>query len=409
MKTSKFCLFSLFLFAFVTQGISQNNSIDSIAVGKMFNLAEAVGKEYAPDKRTAVFQILKDSIGTYYLETTELKAAQKFSDTLTKQGIHIPVTIKTLPSKDLGETTFALVNLSVVNIRSNPRNAAELATQSLLGTPLDILKKDGYYYLVRTPDGYISWLDAGAISLKTAVEMASWAKKDKLVFVDDFGHAYANPDKKSQRVSDLVMGNILVKEYLANGFYKVVFPDNRVAFIPQEQMTDYSKWIKKASPNSDQVIDVAKTMIGVPYLWGGTSVKGVDCSGFTKTAFFMNGVIIPRDASQQVLVGEPISVLKNDKLNLQEALQNLKAGDLIFFAGGKNRPSNARVTHVAIYLGNGEFIHSAGKVRINSMKPEAANYDDFETRTVVAARRYIGNVSMPGITPISKHTSYIQK
>jgi len=408
MKISKLLLCSFFFFSFVTKGISQNSTLDSITVRKVFDLADAVRREYAPDQRTAIFQILKDSAGNHYLETTEQIAAQKFSELLVAQGIN-PVRIKNLPTKDLGETTSALVNLSVVNIRSNPRNAAELATQSLLGTPLDILKKDGYYYLVRTPDGYISWLDAGAISLKTSVEMTSWTKKDKLIFIDDFGHAYANPDKKSQRVSDLVMGNILVKEGLEKGFYKVIFPDGRVAFISQEQMTDYSKWIKKASPNSDHVLDIAKTMIGVPYLWGGTSVKGVDCSGFTKTAFFMTGVIIPRDASQQVLVGEPVSVLKNDELNLEQALKNLKAGDLIFFAGGKNRPSSAKVTHVALYLGNGEFIHSAGKVRINSMKPEAVNYDDFETRTVVAARRYIGNISMPGITPISKHTSYIQK
>ena len=63
----------------------------------------------------------------------------------------------------------------------------------------------------------------------------------------------------------------------------------------------------------------------------------------------------------------------------------------MFFAAGKANNPNARVTHVALYLGNGEFIHSAGTVRINSMLKDAANYDDFQTRTVVAARRYIGS------------------
>ncbi|MCF0057194.1 C40 family peptidase [Dyadobacter sp. CY356] len=384
-------------------------SSDSVEVRKIFGIAEAVRKEYAPDKRTAIFTIMADSVGDNYIETTELKAAQKFSDSLVKAGVKINIPVHTLPAKKLGEKIYALVNLSVVNIRSNPKNAAELATQSLLGTPLDILKKDGYYYLVRTPDRYISWLDAGAISLKTSAEMDSWKQKDKLVFVDDYGHAFVNPDRKSQRVSDLVMGDILVNEGRQKGFYKVVYPDGRTGFIPQEQMTDYKKWIKKPSPNPEQIIDIAKTMIGVPYLWGGTSVKGVDCSGFTKTAFFMNGIIIPRDASQQVMAGEQVSVLKSDKFNLDEALKNLKSGDLIFFASGKNKLPDARVTHVALYLGNGEFIHASGNVRISSMKPDAPNYDDFETRTVVVARRYLGNVGTSGIQSVAQHEAYIKK
>ncbi|GLU52041.1 C40 family peptidase [Dyadobacter frigoris] len=407
MKTYKFFFFFLFLLPFTSIGQKQKNLSDSVQVRKIFDIAEAIIKEYAPDKRTAIFMIMADSAGDNYFETTELKAAQKFSDTLIKEGIKIPV--QTLPAKNLGEKIYALVNLSVVNIRSNPKNAAELATQSLLGTPLDILKKEGYYYFVRTPDGYISWLDAGAISLKSAAEMDNWKQKDKLVFMDDYGHAYSNSDRKSQRVSDLVMGDILVNDGKQKGFYKVIFPDGRAAFIPQEQMTDYKNWIKRPSPNSEQIIEIAKTMIGVPYLWGGTSVKGVDCSGFTKTAFFMNGVIIPRDASQQVMAGEPVAVLKNDRLNLQEALKNLKSGDLIFFASGKNKSPDARVTHVALYIGNGEFIHASGNVRISSMKPDAPNYDDFETRTVVAARRYLGNVGTTGIQSVATHPAYQEK
>ncbi|WP_159473694.1 C40 family peptidase [Dyadobacter sp. 3J3] len=408
MKSNKFSLFFLFLLPFISNGQNQTISTDSIQNKKISDIAGAITKQYAPDKRTAIFQLLADSTGNNYFETTELKAAQKFSDSLVKAGIKIKTPVQTLPAKSLGEKIFALVNLSVVNIRSNPKNAAELATQALLGTPLDILKKDGYYYLVRTPDGYISWLDAGAISLKTAAEMESWKQKDKLVFIDDYGHAFANPDRKSQRVSDLVMGDILVSDSKQKGFYKVIYPDGRTAFVPHEQMIDYSKWLKKPSPNPEQIIEIAKTMIGVPYLWGGTSVKGVDCSGFTKTAFFMNGIVIPRDASQQVMVGETVSVLQNGRLNLEEALKNLKSGDLIFFASGKNKTPDARVTHVALYLGNGEFIHASGNVRISSMKPDALNYDDFETRTVVAARRYLGNVGTTGIQSIAKHPAYLE-
>lgn len=407
MKAALYLLFpGLSLIFCAPTAICQTTTIDSLSARKIYEIAEAVRKVYAPDKRTAIFQIFKDSTANYFFETTEPKAAKKFIDTLFTEGIKIPIAEHTLPSKHPGEKKFALVNVSVGNIRSNPKNAAELATQTLLGTPIDILKKEGYYYLVRTPDEYISWLDAGAIALKTDDEINIWKKSKKLVFTDDYGHAFINPDRKSERISDLVMGDILVNAGKQKGFYKVIYPDDRIAYVPQEQVQDYITWISKPSPNPTQVINVAKTMLGVPYLWGGTSVKGVDCSGFTKTAFFMNGIVIPRDASQQVLTGEPVNIFQNNELDLEEALKNLKSGDLIFFASGKNKPLNARVTHVAMYLGDGQFIHASGKVRVNSMKPNASNYEDFETRTVVAARRYFGNFGMPGITPIAKHAAY---
>lgn len=78
-----------------------------------------------------------------------------------------------------------------------------------------------------------------------------------------------------------------------------------------------------------------------------------------------------------------------------------------FFAAGKNKRPNARVTHVALYIGNGTFIHAAGTVRINSMLKDAANYDDFQTRTVVAARRYLG--STDGAIQLVKENTYYTK
>ncbi|WP_134090570.1 C40 family peptidase [Olivibacter sp. XZL3] len=372
--------------------------VDSLAIKKATELASLTRSKYAPDKRTVVFNFSYDSVAGFELETSNEAAAAYFRRQYQMAQINKSLSIRQLPDTTLADSVFGLVTVSVGNMRTEPKHAAEMASQALLGWQVDVLKKTNGYYLIRTADGYISWLDAAAVSLKTKAELDDWKKSRKIIVTADYGHVYSSKDKKSLRVSDLVMGNILAVEQVFDEFYGIVFPDGRKGYIEKEQAQDYDEWKRTlSSPSAQAVLNVAKTMIGVPYLWGGTSVKGVDCSGFTKTAYFMNGFIIPRDASQQVLVGQPIEVLSNDTLDRSKALKNLEAGDLLFFAAGKNSDPNARVTHVALYMGDGEFIHSAGKVRINSILPTAANYGDFESRTIVAARRYLGRLGTNGI------------
>ncbi|MDX5420442.1 MAG: C40 family peptidase, partial [Hymenobacteraceae bacterium] len=115
-------------------------------------------------------------------------------------------------------------------------------------------------------------------------------------------------------------------------------------------------------------------------LWGGTSVKGMDCSGFTKTVFFMNGLVLPRDASQQVHIGELV--------NTDKGWDEMRPGDLLFFGVPAKDGKPERVVHVGMWIGgNQEFIHSAGRVRINSMNPSAANHDAYELGRFLRAKR----------------------
>lgn len=285
---------------------------------------------------------------------------------------------------------YGIVNLSVANLRTKPSHTAEMATQLLMGTQVDILQKQGGNYRVRTPEGYIAWLPTSSIVPMHKAEIKKWNKKNKIIYTTEFGNSFSRPHISSQRVSDLVYGNILSLQGEDQSFYEVAYPDNRIAYIPKEEAMLLTTWMTTRSATAEQILTSAKSMLGLPYLWGGTSVKGVDCSGFTKMSFFMNGYIIPRDASQQVLAGDTIDILDdNKKLSSEKVLKNLKPADLLFFAAGKNDKSDARVTHVAIYMGNGEFIHAAGTVKINSLLKDAANFDDVQVRTIVAARRYI--------------------
>src|SRR5690606_17979777 len=198
------------------------------------------------------------------------------------------------------------------------------------------------------------------------------------MYTADYGNVYSAANLESQRVSDIVLGNILVLNEEVGDFYGVKFPDGRSGFVHKKDAVPYEDWLNSNKLHAENVLQVAKSMIGVPYLWGGTSIKGVDCSGLTKTAYFMSGLVIPRDASQQVNSGKEIDILTNNEVDKAKVLANLKPADLLFFAERKGQIENPRVTHVAIYMGNGEFIHASGLVRINSLFHEAENYDNHQ-------------------------------
>lgn len=364
---------------------------DSTIYKKVDQIVQDAKKQFAPDKRTKIVALIDaNPVSNNYIIESSIPEASKFIKSKTS-NIPAKILIKALPDSSVGQKMHGIVNLSVANFRTKPGNASEMATQALLGTEVDLLQKVDGEYRARTPEGYISYVPASSIAAMDQESLKNWKSLPKIIYIEEFGKSLSKAEPNSIRVSDLVYGNILGLLGEEGNYFKVSYPDQRIAYIPKNQAITFENWIKTRELTPENVINSAKTMMGLPYLWGGTSVKGVDCSGFTKTAYYMNGYIIPRDASQQVLAGQPVDILdKEGHFDPTKALKNLKPADLLFFASGKNSNPNARVTHVALYIGNGEFIHSAGTVRINSMLKEASNYDDFQTRTVVAAKRYIG-------------------
>lgn len=382
--------------------VSLKAQVDTAAYRTVSN---QVKKEFAPDKRSVYFNI-RFKGDTVFAEST----SEKVFDALNKQTKDLSGFVRInalLPSESLKGMEYGLANLSVCNNRAAPQNAAEMMTQMILGTPVQVLKKQGGYYLVRTPDGYLSWTDGTAVSVMDKATFEDWKKSKRIIYTSDFGHAFSRADINASRVSDLVSGNILVLTGEDKDFYKVAFPDKRVGYIKKTDAKLFSSWVKSPNPSAEAILTTAKTLIGVPYLWGGTSTKGVDCSGFTKTSYFLNGIVIPRDASQQALVGEDVDVLEQDSISLTKCLKNLKAGDLLFFAAAKLRgTTGGRVTHTAIYMGDGEFIQSAGMVRINSLKPDAANFDERESKTLVSAKRFLNQIGKPEITRVDQHNWY---
>lgn len=392
-------------FIFFSGSYSEAAVIDSLLLKKVNELSLQVQKKYAPDKRTEYYQLsqLTSEPLTYQLEVTRAEAATELKSLLAKENLAVIIKEEVLPSAKPDSKSYGVANLSVINQRYAPNHAAEMATQSLLGTPVKVLKKERGNYLIRTPDNYLSWTESAGIVPMTKAEFGSWQRAEKVVYTETFGFAYTEPSENSLPVSDLVAGDILQLLSENNGFYKVMFPDKRTAFISVKKAGPYDQWKNQPEPSAEQLLKTARNYLGIPYLWGGTSVKGMDCSGFTKTSYFMHGIVLPRDASQQALVGDKVDIFENDSVSINKALRNLKPGDHLFFAANKK---TMRVTHTAIYIGDGEFIQAAGLVRINSMISGSKNYDDFQSRTLVGARRILTAIGDPEITRIRQHPYY---
>ena len=346
---------------------------------------EDVQEEYVPDRRVARFDVTSEEYdGKFVLrgETTNPEALASLKQKLDSARIEYVDSIQVYPAEDLEGKTNALVRISVANIRSNPKHSAELATQATLGTPLKVLKKEGEWYLVQTPDQYLSWVDHGGVTLLSDEELAEWKASEKVIFTAPFGQVYDKAAENSGTVSDAVAGNIFELRGVKNGFFEVEYPDGRIGFIQTSEAEKYSDWLANLEASEESLVQTSKKLMGLPYLWGGTSAKGVDCSGYTKTVFFMNGMIIPRDASQQVHTGELVDDSKN--------FEKLQPGDLLFFGTPATDTTKEKVVHVGMWIGNNEFIHSSGRVRVSSMDSTATNFDEFNHNRYLRTKRLLG-------------------
>jgi cell wall-associated NlpC family hydrolase len=182
-------------------------------------------------------------------------------------------------------------------------------------------------------------------------------------------------------VCDVTAGALLGGKEYNREWFAVSLPDGRTGFILKTSGMDYAQWKETRNPSPDNIEKTAKSFLGIPYLWGGTSPKGFDCSGFTKTVFKLNGIGLQRDADQQGMAGENVP--------LEKDMSMLKKGDLLFFGGKATPRMPERITHVGIYLGQKEFIHCSSLVKINSFDPFSSIYNEHLLHRLVKVKRYL--------------------
>jgi gamma-D-glutamyl-L-lysine dipeptidyl-peptidase len=231
---------------------------------------------------------------------------------------------------------FAFCEIAAVPVRREASDRAEMSTQLLFGDLMEVNDKEGSWRRVKMHfDGYEGWVDAKQIKLISEQEYMR------------LGNSAFSVNR--QLFSDLMHTGGL-KIYLPAGcsFYDLA---GQVMEIGRDKYELEGKSYPFAFSGTEGLLETAKGYISCPYLWGGKTYLGLDCSGFTQVVCKQHGIKLLRDAAQQATQGELISILNDGK-----------PGDLAFFDNAEGK-----IAHVGILLDNQQIIHCSGKVRIDTI------------------------------------------
>lgn len=230
-----------------------------------------------------------------------------------------------------------ICTLSIVPCRKQPSSKSEMLTQLLFGETFEMIATEKDWLRIRnTYDGYESWVN------KKQVQQISEAAFSKIknataVYTNDLVQVITNTSDKS--MFPIVIGSTLPS-----------YADSECS-IDKTKYTYEGQTVKPVKQNKSGIVETAFMFLNAPYLWGGRSPFGIDCSGFTQMVYKLNGIKLLRDAWQQAEHGEALSFV-----------EEAEPGNLAFFDNDEGK-----ITHVGIILENNKIIHAAGKVRIDTL------------------------------------------
>ena len=220
-----------------------------------------------------------------------------------------------------------VVNRGVTAVRGEPDDSAELVDEAHYGEPVTFLGARDHWTYVQGPDLYFGWIRSSNIA--TSAQPA-----DQWVVAIPLAQVRVRPERDAPVFDELAVGTSVGFGWKErHGDWWRIAPDGWL--LVEDTIEGIA--LPQRFPTPADLVTTTESFLDVPYLWGGTSARGIDCSGLTQQVYFLNGVGLDRDADQQALGGRPVDVAR--------------PGDLFFF--GKER-----VTHTAIATGERTFIHA---------------------------------------------------
>jgi gamma-D-glutamyl-L-lysine dipeptidyl-peptidase len=286
------------------------------------------------NKRTSVFEIeiqeLKNSHVTLsgrLLDKSQLDELHRLLPSLKLDTVSVRIL-----NRDSNERIHVATNLT--GLYEEPTFDSPLSSELYYGTLLEVLDEKDNWVFTRQPDGYLGWTyrphsNEGLAPAPTHLVLAPLTE------------LRVHPDETSAIVTRLMGGTEVVFQDTDDGWSRV--KANKSGWVRSSQLRAMAEIPTDIEEKQKLMASDAMRMIGIPYLWGGTSGNGIDCSGFTRLVHRWVGIDIPRDADMQYKAASPIE-------------PPYEIGDLFFFGEGN---SEQNITHVGICLGGWKVIHSS--------------------------------------------------
>lgn len=265
--------------------------------------------------------------------------------------------------------TYAFVSTNLLDLWEKPRFNSGRASQLFYASPVTVVRKEGDYCLVEDSGGYRGWCHENGLEKISQRDFRMSIEKFNGVVTSPGGARLFDPSQNNPCEPFFVYyGTKLTVTSWRSPFMSVRLPGGQTRRVKHGRIKPMKD--KKAPKlTGKHLVTEAQRFLGIPYLWGGITNAGFDCSGMVQTICQRFGITVPRDTKDQILVGEPVPRFE------------VKTGDLLFFE-----------RHVGFAIGNSSIIHAsvAGTgVRINSLTPGESDYRRDLDRSFREARRIV--------------------